>query len=407
MSSCPQIDLIDTPWTTYHELEQVYRLIYQSEDTVDNLRQALGHLLSWSTCGTRRLHKLEIAAVTAFVNAALFEKTNPCEEVILRSLYSSAIIDFCEVLRKYQFSLEKNRIVRLKMFRTGENRSEVAESLGLPGWIVDLRHNAAHGDQVCLKLMKKAAAIAMNWLSDNFWLRVQNENRFDRITDLIVSHVFSDEQVVDGDVKQEFRRLMHRSAYSTVRFTVKSLISYTAGSDLTLFQMNHKLSALIEIVVQQGQIHLLLNNLIDYFDDEDSNIKSAATVIFGQLLYAMTSDQSSQSSPSPLSRFSDEKSIRNPLITIHFMRIVNRLMIFPSETTHSLLGYFPKIIPEKKQEIEQLCKVMSTFLGIGLTGSQVPMDYESKTLTDVMHFVQTGAVTGDEKRGVKRKERSI
>ena len=49
--------------------------------------------------------------------------------------------------------------------------STIAERVGLPRELVDLRHEATHGDLPSLTRLKSAASVALNWLH-NHW-RVQ------------------------------------------------------------------------------------------------------------------------------------------------------------------------------------------------------------------------------------------
>jgi ribosomal biogenesis protein LAS1 len=39
----------------------------------------------------------------------------------------------------------------------------IAEKLGLPGWIVELRHEATHNQLPSLQILKAAANFLINW----------------------------------------------------------------------------------------------------------------------------------------------------------------------------------------------------------------------------------------------------
>ena len=42
--------------------------------------------------------------------------------------------------------------------------SDVAEKIGLPDWLIDIRHSATHQQKPSLFLLRKACDIALNWL---------------------------------------------------------------------------------------------------------------------------------------------------------------------------------------------------------------------------------------------------
>ena len=60
--------------------------------------------------------------------------------------------------------------------------SLIAERIGLPRELVDLRHEATHGDLPSLTRLKSTALVALNWLHNHYW-RVQSrppaKNRYD------------------------------------------------------------------------------------------------------------------------------------------------------------------------------------------------------------------------------------
>mmetsp|Transcript_212 Transcript_212/g.361 ORF Transcript_212/g.361 Transcript_212/m.361 type:complete len:403 (-) Transcript_212:152-1360(-) len=49
-----------------------------------------------------------------------------------------------------------------------------AEQIGLPLWLVDLRHDSAHNDLPSLPCLRVAASTLLNWLGDNYLVPLQN-----------------------------------------------------------------------------------------------------------------------------------------------------------------------------------------------------------------------------------------
>lgn len=400
------MDLIQLPWSSYTELEHVYRLIYENEDDICSLKEAKNCLIAWSLGSKKATYEREISTLTAFVNAALYDKQR-ADDLVLQSLYSTALIRFCEMLRNYEFSSDKNRVIRVSYIKNpGKNRAELAESLGLPGWIVDIRHEAAHGDTSSLDLMRKATFLAMDWLSLHFWTIVLDVKRIDRQVDGIIEHVFSDVPVVDMRAKTELFNLMRGASHATVKFAVRSLLKATAVSDLTLHRVDPKTSLLIEVIVECGHIHLLLHNLIDHFEDEDSEKRSAAILWFAELLKGMTTKSSRLSHH--LSRYSNAENVRIPEIEIHFMKVLNHLLMSPSEVALAYVPCFKKIIPGKAEVIDRVREAMATLLGVGLSRGPVAGDYQMITIEDIKKGIvagETSSKSASKRSPVKRPRR--
>ena len=397
--SAPVTDLIQHPWSSYAELEQVYHLIYEHEDDVCSLKEAKNSLIAWALVTSKTAYKPEIRAITAFVNAALHDKQH-ADDLNLQSLYSTALITFCQVLRNYEFNSGRNKVVRISFIKTGVNRSELAESLGLPGWIVDIRHEAAHGEQVALDLMRRATFLAMDWLSVNFWTIVLGEKRIDRQVDGIVEHVFSDEALVEKKAKADFCGLVNATPHAAIKFMVRSLLKATALSDLTLHGVDSKKAVLFDVIANCGQITLLLHNLIDHFDDDNKEEGAAAFLWFAEVIRGITT-KTSPLSPQ-LSRYSNVETSRIPENEILFMRVLNHLLMTPSENALAYVPCFKKIIPQKGNVIDRLRESLATLLGVGLRGGTVGRDYEVKTIEDVKKAPVNGGLPSSPRKRARR-----
>jgi transcription termination factor NusB len=404
MSFPPVADLIHHPWSSYAELERVYGMIYENRshsDGICRLKEATNCLTAWSLVKCKTAFRPEISALAAFVNAIAYDRIPDADDLILYSLYTTAMIRFCEVLRNYEFNPQQNRILRTTYIKTGNNRSEHAESIGLPGWVVDIRHDAAHGDRVSLDLMRSATDLAMNWLEVNFWNVVLHEKRIDLQIDGIVDHVFSDAETFASKAKSELYDHLRHNSHSAVKFLVRSLLKATATSDLTLAQVNPKTVHLIEAIVSCGQIHLMLHNLIDYFDSSDKDLRAAAILWFAKIMKGMTTknEQFSQH----LSKYLTPEISRIPEVEIQFMRVLNHLLMCPSEAALQFVPCFKKIIPGRGEMIDRVREALATLLGIGLRRGAVEPDYQFKTAAEIQRQLTSGsAITSNDSIPSKR-----
>lgn len=147
------------PWHNENEWEQVYGLLFSSNihDQMEGVRMVysmlprkLGTLSSltvakqvkaWMSRG-RVPHAIE--STSNLLEALITETMNPMiSEHELRMLYSMSFVRFVNRL------IDPAQKGAYAMSMTG-----IAQSLGLPGWFVDLRHAATHDQLPILSLLR-------------------------------------------------------------------------------------------------------------------------------------------------------------------------------------------------------------------------------------------------------------
>ena len=45
----------------------------------------------------------------------------------------------------------------------------IADDIGLPDWLVDLRHEATHAALPSLEVLRKGCEFSLGWLNDHYW----------------------------------------------------------------------------------------------------------------------------------------------------------------------------------------------------------------------------------------------
>ncbi|XP_069124472.1 ribosomal biogenesis protein LAS1L-like [Argopecten irradians] len=149
------------PWKNRNEFECVYNEIFG--DDVQLQTHAVGRIDVWRS---RALHKIPVAidSTAAIVHAKLFHqmavkaKQGRQQDNEIRSSYSLALIRFVNHIT------EKGQI--------GEFAQPVhvlANKVGVPEWIVDLRHDATHRHLPPLPMLVSACNWALSWLKNEFW----------------------------------------------------------------------------------------------------------------------------------------------------------------------------------------------------------------------------------------------
>lgn len=143
------------PWYNSDEWQQVYE---ELSDSSSNKTNALNILLVWKArCPSlpsgieSTLSLLQVHVEDTKHNA------NVTNDQLLRLAYSSAIMRFV------------NHMLDTETIK-GSSLYQAAKNLGVPDWIVDLRHDTAHSNNLPLiTLLREACTISLQWLLHNYW----------------------------------------------------------------------------------------------------------------------------------------------------------------------------------------------------------------------------------------------
>ncbi|XP_033740922.1 ribosomal biogenesis protein LAS1L-like [Pecten maximus] len=149
------------PWKNRNEFECVYNEIFGDNSQLQT--HAVGRIDVWRS---RALHKIPVAidSTAAIVHAKLYHqkavqsKQDRQQDNEIRSSYSLALIRFVNHIT------EKRQI--------GEYAQPVhvlASKVGVPEWIVELRHDATHRHLPPLPMLVSACDWALSWLKNEFW----------------------------------------------------------------------------------------------------------------------------------------------------------------------------------------------------------------------------------------------
>ncbi|TFK57560.1 Las1-domain-containing protein [Heliocybe sulcata] len=148
-------------WASIGELEQVCSWIYDDENDSQSKRLAIQRLSAWKSI-TSLPHALES---TLAILTALYQDTEqPASHgMALRQMYAAAVI-----------RLVNGLVDPLQSGAYARSIASIAQQLGLPPWLVELRHAATHEDMPSLELLREAARESMSWLLNNYFLPTLN-----------------------------------------------------------------------------------------------------------------------------------------------------------------------------------------------------------------------------------------
>ncbi|CAB3244551.1 unnamed protein product [Arctia plantaginis] len=167
------------PWYNSDEWQKVYE---ELSDSSSNKENALNILLVWKARCPSLPSGIESTLSLLQVHVEdIQHNENVNNDQLLRLAYSSAIMRFV------------NHMLDTETIK-GSSLYQAAKNLGVPDWIVDLRHDTAHSNNLPLiTLLREACTISLQWLQHNYW---------DKYKPNITDCVSSKKEVASEDVNK-------------------------------------------------------------------------------------------------------------------------------------------------------------------------------------------------------------
>ncbi|KAG1757964.1 Las1-like-domain-containing protein [Suillus lakei] len=151
------------PWANISELDQLCSWVFMDESDLEAKQFAINRLSAWRAV-TALPHALE--STLSILTARLidtFETSQNFSRLSLRQNYAVAIIRMVNGL-----------VDPLQAGAYARSIASIAAQLGLPSWLVELRHAATHEDLPSLEMLREAARESMTWLLHNYFLPTIN-----------------------------------------------------------------------------------------------------------------------------------------------------------------------------------------------------------------------------------------
>lgn len=150
------------PWSSLAELDQVCSWIYTDENDLDAKILAVQRLSAWRAITTLP-HALEstLSLLTVIVQDS--SREGPSSHLLTRQAYAAALI-----------RLVNGLVDPLQLGAYARSIASIAGQLGLPPWLVELRHAATHEDLPSFEVLRDAAREAMTWLLHNYFIPALN-----------------------------------------------------------------------------------------------------------------------------------------------------------------------------------------------------------------------------------------
>lgn len=177
-----------TPWKDEWEWQSVSHGITQALALIENgrvvtppknfdcaqLEQALGKCHIWKSRGIKLPHAIDCTyklSSLLYQDYCSFRKSLEIQPITLQLAYATAVIRSVNGLAD---QLQQNRALAAPV-------SYLCQQLGLPGWIVDLRHESAHNELPSLPRLRLAAHTLLIFFHERYWLVVEGHREERRL----------------------------------------------------------------------------------------------------------------------------------------------------------------------------------------------------------------------------------
>lgn len=151
------------PWASLDDLNQVCIWIYY-DDSEESKILAIQTLSAWKAT-TALPHALDSTLALLAVTHQDNSQMNSSSYLSLRQSYAAALI-----------RLVNGLVDPLQLGVYARSIAAIAAQLGLPAWLVDLRHAATHEDLPSLELLRQASRESLTWLLNNYFLPILNQS---------------------------------------------------------------------------------------------------------------------------------------------------------------------------------------------------------------------------------------
>ncbi|XP_046380806.2 ribosomal biogenesis protein LAS1L-like [Haliotis rufescens] len=238
------------PWICRDEFVDVYKKLY-SERT-DTQQQALDQITVWKTrCDSHLPVSVNCTAdlITAQIDHRLHQgESEHLSEYKVRQGYALALIR-CVNFITDRYQQDKNNVA-LPIHRIGEE-------IGIPEWIVSLRHEGTHRAMPSLDVLARGTQWAVEWLKHNFWERqLVPRNTSSRIQD-------TKSKLTKASVKSMSKRM---KSYRKIRFQAKEMLEYPVMADVMREKGCEEQAARLIIAYQQIRFQELAGKTFDVSD---------------------------------------------------------------------------------------------------------------------------------------------
>jgi ribosomal biogenesis protein LAS1 len=144
------------PWSCREEWLQTYQNLYNFDNTEQQIK-GLERVDVWKSRSGSKL-PLAVEVTASLITAGVEDVTSHVTPYVARHTMAMAIVRFVNGMVDME---QKGAYAR--------SVQSIADEIGLPDWLVDLRHEATHASLPSLEVLKAGCKFALDWLRDRYW----------------------------------------------------------------------------------------------------------------------------------------------------------------------------------------------------------------------------------------------
>ncbi|XP_046583362.1 ribosomal biogenesis protein LAS1L-like isoform X1 [Haliotis rubra] len=238
------------PWICRDEFVSVYRKLYSEKTAIQH--QALEHIVVWKTrCDSQLPVSVNCTAdlISAQIDHRLYlGGSEHLTEYKVRQGYALALIRCVNFITDH-YQLDRNNVA-VPIHRIGEE-------IGIPEWIVSLRHEGTHRAMPSLDVLSRGTMWAVDWLKHNFW-----ERQLVPCSTSSRSKEFKS-KLTKSLIKSVSNRM---KSYKKIRFQTKETSEYPVMMDVMRQKGSEEQAARLIIAYQQIRFQELAGKTFDVSD---------------------------------------------------------------------------------------------------------------------------------------------
>ncbi|XP_028405975.1 protein LAS1-like [Dendronephthya gigantea] len=144
------------PWLCREEWLETYHNLYNF-DNIEQQTKGLQHVEMWRSRSHSKL-PLAIEATASLISAGIEDVRSLITPYVLRHTMAMVIVRFVNGMVDME---QKGAYAR--------SVQSIADEIGIPDWLVDLRHEATHANLPSLEVLRVGFKVALDWLRDHYW----------------------------------------------------------------------------------------------------------------------------------------------------------------------------------------------------------------------------------------------
>ncbi|XP_046865094.1 ribosomal biogenesis protein LAS1L-like isoform X2 [Xenia sp. Carnegie-2017] len=144
------------PWSSRDEWLTTYNDLYNFEN-IDQQIEGLNRVEAWKSRSGSKL-PLAVESTASLIAAGVEDVRSVVNANVIRHTMAMALVRFVSGIVDME---QKHAYAR--------SMQSIADDIGLPDWLVDLRHEAIHASLPSMQVVRAGCRFALEWLKEHYW----------------------------------------------------------------------------------------------------------------------------------------------------------------------------------------------------------------------------------------------